>query len=138
MVRALASCLVGRGSVRFKSRPGKNLQSTAGSYHDLKIWNLLQSGQALGIVTVARKLSNADAVFVGVWVVLHLGLPSEQRHRRNGQIFQHVEQISAQAIVEDNVSFEDTRRTFVVVQLLVLATALCKNCPQMFSCLLSM
>ena len=47
VVRALASC-------------------PAGSCQDLKSWNLLQSGQALGIMTVAGKFSNADAIFVGV------------------------------------------------------------------------
>ena len=39
---------------------------SAGSCQDLKNWNLLQSGQALGIMTVAGKFSNADAIFVGV------------------------------------------------------------------------
>jgi len=38
---------------------------------------LLQSGQALGIMTVAKKFSNADAIFVGVWVVLPTAFPSE-------------------------------------------------------------
>jgi len=35
-------------------------------HQDLKNWNLLQSGQALGIMTVAGKLFNADAIFVRV------------------------------------------------------------------------
>ena len=39
---------------------------SAGSCQDLKYWILLQSGQALGIMTVAGKFSNADAIFVGV------------------------------------------------------------------------
>ena len=39
---------------------------SAGSFQDLKNWNLLQSGQALGIMTVAGNFSNADAIFVGV------------------------------------------------------------------------
>jgi len=37
-----------------------------GSCQDLKNWNLLQSGQSLGIMTVAGKFSNVDAIFVGV------------------------------------------------------------------------
>jgi len=41
-------------------------RSLAGSCQDLKNWNLLQSGQTLGIMTVAGKFSNADAIFVGV------------------------------------------------------------------------
>ena len=68
MVRALASCLVGRCSC------GSNL--------DLKIWNLLQSGQALGIMTVAGKFSNADAIFIGVRSCCLL--PS---HRNNLHVF---------------------------------------------------
>ena len=39
---------------------------SAGSCQNLKNWNLLQSGQALGIMTIAGKFSNADAIFVGV------------------------------------------------------------------------
>ena len=51
---------------------------SAGSCQDLKNWNLLQFGQALVIMTVAGKFSNADAIFVGVrWCCL---LPS---HRKN-------------------------------------------------------
>jgi len=42
------------------------VQISAGSCQDLKNCNLLQSGQALGIMTVAGKLRNADAIFVGV------------------------------------------------------------------------
>jgi len=38
---------------------------STGSHQDLKNWNLLQSGQALGIMTAAGKLSNTDAIFVG-------------------------------------------------------------------------
>ena len=41
---------------------------SAGSCQDLKNWNLLQSGHALGIMTVAGNFSNADAIFVGVWL----------------------------------------------------------------------
>jgi len=44
VVRALASCLVGRVRV---------VRISAGSCQDLKNWNLLQSGQALGIMTAA-------------------------------------------------------------------------------------
>jgi len=55
VVKALASCLVGRWDF-------KNF---------LKNWNLLQSGQALGIMTVAGKFSNADASFVGVRSCCH-------------------------------------------------------------------
>jgi len=39
---------------------------STGSYLDLKNWDLLQSGHALGTMTGAQKLSNADAIFVGV------------------------------------------------------------------------
>ena len=37
-----------------------------GRANTLKNWNLLQPGQALGIMTVAGKFSNADTIFVGV------------------------------------------------------------------------
>ena len=40
------------------------------------------SGQALCIMTVAGKLSNADAIFVGVEDLLLLAFPSEQLRRR--------------------------------------------------------
>jgi len=50
VVRALTSCLVGRRSTWFESRPGR----------DLKNWNLLQSGQALGIMTVAGMQSLSE------------------------------------------------------------------------------
>jgi len=43
-----------------------SVRISAGSCQDLRNWNLLQSGQALGIMTVAGKFSNADAIFVGV------------------------------------------------------------------------
>jgi len=39
---------------------------SAGSGQDLKNCNLLQSGQAFGIMTVAGKLSNVVAIFVGI------------------------------------------------------------------------
>ena len=39
---------------------------SAVSCQDLKNWNLLQSGQSLGIMTAAGKFFNADAMFVGV------------------------------------------------------------------------
>ena len=45
---------------------GRSWFESAGSHQDLKNWSLLQSGQALGIMTVAGKLSNANAIFLGV------------------------------------------------------------------------
>ena len=44
---------------------------SAGSCQDLKNWNLLQFGQALVVMTVAGKFSNADAIFVGVLLPSH-------------------------------------------------------------------
>jgi len=61
---------------------------------------LLQSGQALGIMTVAGKLSNANAIFVGVRS--YCLLPSQRNN------FVEEKQISVQAIVKG------TRRTCVV------------------------
>ena len=59
VVRALASCLVGRCSTWFECRPGRAKTLKIGTC-------LLQSGQALGILAVAGKLSNAYVIFVGV------------------------------------------------------------------------
>jgi len=105
---------------------------SAGSYQDLKNWNLLQSGQALGIMTAAGKLSNADAIFVGVRSCCLL--PSHRNNFVEDQVC---------AVEKWAISSGDRRRhskdiccaVTVCVHLLVLSTALCKNFPQMFSCL---
>ena len=55
-------------SARFMS--GRSLfvwfESRPGHAKTLKIGTCLQSGQALGMMTVAGKFSNADAIFIGV------------------------------------------------------------------------
>ena len=75
-----------------------------GPCQELKNWNLLQSGQALGIMTVAGKFSNADAIFVGVrsCCLLHThrnNLVEDQVFAvGNGRALQHPKQISARAM----------------------------------------
>jgi len=54
-ISKVCACLVGRCSCG--SNFGRGVPRN---------WNLLQSGQALGIMTVAGKFSNADAIFVGI------------------------------------------------------------------------
>jgi len=86
-------------------------------------------------MAVAGKLSNADAIFVGVRSCCLF--PSHRNNFVEDQvravekwaISQHPKQISVLAIVEG------TRRTncCVVTVCAVLAIALCKNFPQMFS-----
>ena len=77
---------------------------SAGSHQDLKNCNLLQSGLALGIMTVAGKFSNADANFVEVRSCCFLQISAKQ--------------ISAPAIVEG------TRRTILVCALTLLYSQL--------------
>jgi len=52
-------------------------ESSAGSCQDLKNWNLLQSGQALGIMTVAGKFSKCGCNLRRSPVVLPTAFPSE-------------------------------------------------------------
>ena len=91
---------------------------SAVSCQDLKNWNLLQSDQALGIMTVAGKFSNADAY------CLPIGITSSKTkcvRLRNGRSLQrslqHPKQISARAIVDA------TGRT-----ILVLCIVCTRNC----------
>ena len=114
VIRALVSCPVGPSSGWFESRPGRN--------KTLNNWNLLPSGQALGIMTVAGKLSNADASFVGVQscCLLH-------SHRNN------FGEDQVRAVEKWAMAFEGQLCCYCVYAVTcILAIALCKNFPQMF------
>ena len=106
----------------------------AWSYQDLKHWNLLQSARLNNCCreTPMRMQSSSESGRVAP--CLHIGTTSLKTkcvRLRNERSFQHPKQISSRAIVDG------TRRTILVVHLRycnpVLAIALCKNFPHMFS-----
>jgi len=122
VVRALAICLVGRCShslnlSQVMPRPKKR--------------NLLQSGQALSIMTAAGKLSNANAIFYSlsesgrVAICLPIGttLKTKCVRLKNGRSLQHPKQTSAWAIIDA------TRRTILMLcsYIVCLAIALYKH-----------
>jgi len=83
-----------------------------------------------------RPDSDEDCIHIGMFPSFSRNnfVEHQVRGLRNGRSLQHPKQISALAIVEG------ARRTILVLCSyiacnLVLATALCKNFPQMFSCL---
>jgi len=93
------------------------LQTSAGPYQDLKIWNLLQSGQGLGAMTAAGNLSNEDVVFVGVRSCCFL--PSHRNNFVEDQV-RAVEKWAVSSTPQTNLFPGDRRRHSITLWTIVV------------------
>ena len=127
LVRMLASCLIGRCSAWFESRPGRAKTLKIGSCFSLAKGSAKWPEQGNSPTWMQPLLESGRVAYC-----LPIGTTSSKTkcmQSRNGQSLQHPKQVSARTIVEGTRSTILVLCSYIVCNL-VLATALWKNFRQ--------